>query len=598
MEKNKSNIKNTWSVLNKLIKKGNQNADIPTEFLTNDRTLINQPNEIVNQFNQYFTNIGPKLAKEIVNTNQVDALSKIPTTDKTIFIQATDENEIISVVKNCKTKTSADWNGLDMSVLKDIIECVVKPISYIFNLSLQSGVFPEKMKMAKVMPIHKAGDKHEFTHYRPISILSQFSKILEKIFHKRLFSYVDKQSILCEQQYGFRPNRTTTLALVDLVEKISNAIDNKQYAVGVFLDLTKAFDTVNHELLLQKLYRYGMRGVAFSWLQTYLKNRSQYVHINGTDSQLLTVTCGLPQGAVLGPFLFLMYINDLCLVSKTLNLILFADDTNMLSCGKNLETLIDIVEKQLFLLKKWFDSNKLTLNLNKTKCIVFGNRAIDVHRNVIINDTEIERVNEITFLGVLLQNKLSWKPHINHIKAKLCKSLAIISKVKELLNEKNVYILYCSLVLPYMTYGLEVWGNTYKTNLNPITIIQKRAIRIVNKVAYREHTNELFIKLKALKLKDLVDFKTAQFMYNISHNKLPVHIQGLFQKRDCGYNFRKEEMFKKTYVRTSAKQHCVSFVGINVWSKLGQEQKDCKTLIQFKTLLKISFIKTYVENGC
>uniref|UniRef100_A0A671WE94 Reverse transcriptase domain-containing protein n=1 Tax=Sparus aurata TaxID=8175 RepID=A0A671WE94_SPAAU len=441
MEKNKSNIKNTWSVLNKLIKKGNQNADIPTEFLTNDRTLINQPNEIVNQFNQYFTNIGPKLAKEIVNTNQVDALSKIPTTDKTIFIQATDENEIISVVKNCKTKTSADWNGLDMSVLKDIIECVVKPISYIFNLSLQSGVFPEKMKMAKVMPIHKAGDKHEFTHYRPISILSQFSKILEKIFHKRLFSYVDKQSILCEQQYGFRPNRTTTLALVDLVEKISNAIDNKQYAVGVFLDLTKAFDTVNHELLLQKLYRYGMRGVAFSWLQTYLKNRSQYVHINGTDSQLLTVTCGLPQGAVLGPFLFLMYINDLCLVSKTLNLILFADDTNMLSCGKNLETLIDIVEKQLFLLKKWFDSNKLTLNLNKTKCIVFGNRAIDVHRNVIINDTEIERVNEITFLGVLLQNKLSWKPHINHIKAKLCKSLAIISKVKELLHEK-MYIFY------------------------------------------------------------------------------------------------------------------------------------------------------------
>lgn len=167
------------------------------------------------------------------------------------------------------------------------------------------------MKIAKVIPIHKTGDKQKFTNYRPISILSQFSKILEKIFHKRLFSYVDKQNILCEQQYGFRPDRTTTLALVDLVEKISNAIANKQYAVGVFLDLTKAFDTVNYELLLQKLYRYGIRGVAFSWLQTYLKNRSQYVHTNGTDSQLLTVTCGLPQGSVLGPFLFLMYKRSL-----------------------------------------------------------------------------------------------------------------------------------------------------------------------------------------------------------------------------------------------------------------------------------------------
>lgn len=190
LEKNKHNIKNTWSVLNKLIKRVNPTSAIPTQFFTKDKVIINNTKEIANHFNNYFINIGPNLANEIVNSGQVDdALSKIPNLDKSIFIQATDENEILTIVRKCKGKKSADWNGLDMSVLKETIECVVKPITFVFNLSLQSGVFLEKMKIAKVNPIHKAGDKQEFTNYRPISILSQFSQILEKLFHKRLFNF-------------------------------------------------------------------------------------------------------------------------------------------------------------------------------------------------------------------------------------------------------------------------------------------------------------------------------------------------------------------------------------------------------------------------
>uniref|UniRef100_A0A3B3C2G3 Reverse transcriptase domain-containing protein n=1 Tax=Oryzias melastigma TaxID=30732 RepID=A0A3B3C2G3_ORYME len=599
IEKNKNNIKNTWNILNKLIKQGKQKDNLPTHILTNDGCSLRQPKEIANEFNNYFSNIGSKLAINIPETHQEDdVIRRIPKQDKTIFLQGTDENEICTIVKQSKNKTSTDWNGVDMCVLKETIDYIIKPVTYICNLSIQTGVFPEGMKRAKVIPIYKSDDQCDLKNYRPISLLSQFAKILEKLFHKRLYNYLENHNILCEQQYGFRPNRTTTLALIDLVENISNAIDNKQYAIGVFLDLTKAFDTINHHLLLRKLYCYGIRGVAFSWIKSYIENRQQYVHINGVDSELQIVTCGVPQGSVLSPLLFIIYINDICLVSKVLHLILFADDTNIIHCGNDLETLVKEVENELELLKSWFDSNKLTLNLKKTKFIVFTNRQTNVSKDLIIHNTAIEQVSQIKFLGVIIQNKLSWKNHIEFIKTKLCKSLAIISKVKECLNKQTLYILYSSLILPYMTYSVEVWGNTYPTYTNKITVIQKRAMRIVNKASYRAHTNDFFIQRNTLKFMDLVDHRTAQFMYKIQNKQLPVQIQDLFKKRNTIYNLRGKNMLKKPRVRTDVKQHCISTAGVNIWNRLDEDIKDCRTLNSFKYMYKKKIIKSYSEIEC
>ena len=183
-----------------------------------------------------------------------DAKDKMegPRAANSMFLRGTDEQEIIDITNKCKAKTSIDSNGLDMALVKNIIEYVAKPLTYICNQSLKTGIFPNKMKIAKVIPIFKTGDKHEFTNYRPVSLLPQFSKILEKVFYKRLDDFISKYKILCEQQYGFRANRTTTHALIDFVETVTTAIENKDYAIGIFLDLSKAFDTVNHDLLIKK----------------------------------------------------------------------------------------------------------------------------------------------------------------------------------------------------------------------------------------------------------------------------------------------------------------------------------------------------------
>ena len=221
------------------------------------------------------------------------------------------------------------------------------------------------MKMAKVIPIFKSGDIHTISNYRPISLLPQFSKILDKLFVNRLDGFIEKYGLLSDHQYGFRSNRSTSLAVIDFVENISTAIDEKQPSIGVFIDLRKAFDTIDHSLLLQKMERYGIRGVTHNWLRSYLNNRFQYVNINNTESHLRRVTCGVPQGSVLGPKLFILYLNENFTVSNNLKIVTFADDTNLLCSGEDMKELLKTVERELIKLKKWFDRNKLSLNENK-----------------------------------------------------------------------------------------------------------------------------------------------------------------------------------------------------------------------------------------
>lgn len=593
LEDNKNNVKKTWDVLNVIIKK-NGKDEYPSYLLASNGTEITDSASVAGEFNKYFVNVGPGLARDIPKMGSSDRVeSKKLFVEETMFIRETDEKELIDVVKKLKSKKSTDCHDIDMCTVKNIIESIARPLTYICNQSLQTGVFPDKMKIAKVIPIYKTGDKHIPNNYRPISLLPQFSKILEKMFFIRLDDFIAKHSILCEQQYGFRADRSTSFAIIEFIEKVINAIDRKQYAVGIFLDLKKAFDTVDHKLLIKKLQRYGIRGIAQTWISSYLENRKQYVEIQNNKSQLLQVTCGVPQGSVLGPLLFNLYINNICEVSQIVETILFADDTNLLCCGENLEKLLETMEKEVSRMKIWFDENKLTLNLSKTKFIIFGNRLADTNKKLMINGIELERVSEIKFLGVVIDSKLSWKPHIKYIKTKISKSLAILNKAKELLNQASLSMLYSSFILPYMTYCVEVWGNTYKTNIYPISILQKRAIRIIHKAPYREPTNPLFIKLKILKFKDLIDYKIIQIVFRAHNNQLPRNIQELFQLRENTYNFRGISMFSKPLIRTNSKLHCITTQGVILWNNSNNDLKLCKNLLQLKFLFKKRILDGY-----
>lgn len=320
------------------------------------------------------------------------------------------------------------------------------------------------------------------------------------------------------------------------------------------------------------------------------------MQFNHIQSQLKNVTCGVPQGSVVGPKLFILFLNDIFMVSKSMQCVTFTDDTTLFCSGNDLHDLQSTVESELKAYKIWFDRNKLSLNENKTKFMVFGSRATDCEIKLHLNDKEIERVSEMKFLGVIMDDKLSWKPHIEFIRGKLAKSIGIIYKVGDLLNEKCLLLLYNAMVVPYMTYCVEVWGNVYKTNLDPLVKLQKRVIRIINKAAYLETTNPLFIKSHSLKFADMVYCKILEFIFKVKNKSLPDCILNRFVLRENNYNLRGICIYKIHSVRTNVKNRCVSILGVKLWNALTDDLKLSASPHIFKKALKGKLLQSYSES--
>ena len=237
---------------------------------------------------------------------------------------------------------------------------VKKPLAHINNLSFVTGIFPDELKISNVVPIYKAKNEKEFSNYRPVSVLPVFSKLLERLMYNRLIDYINENKLLYKLQFGFQKGKDTSMALIMLVDKISEALDKGELAIGVFLDFSKAFDTVDHDILIDKLEYYGIKGVSNDWFKNYLSNRKQFVTYNSIKSDALSIKCGVPQGSILGPLLFLLYINDLSIVSKDLFSILFADDSNMFIIGKDINDMCVKMNNALKEIEEWLCCNKLS----------------------------------------------------------------------------------------------------------------------------------------------------------------------------------------------------------------------------------------------
>ena len=317
-------------------------------------------------------------------------------------------------------------------------------------------------------------------------------------------------------------NYSTFLALMELVDSISKQIDEGNYSLGIFLELSKAFDTIDHTILLDKLCRYGIRGVTLNWFKHYLNDRKQFVSYNNTTSVSMKVTCGVSQGFILGPLLFILYINDIANVSNIFKINLFADDTSLFHTHDNFESLIRETNQELIWISTWLATNKLVLHISKTNYIIFTSKGKSYNKNVSniqIDGNNIQQVNKTKFLGIVIEEHLNWAMHITHLCNIIARNVGILQKLRYFIPAYVLKILYHSLILSYLQYCTLLWANSYHSQLHKLRLLRKKAIR--TNTDYLAHSSKLFLNLKLLKLDDIMKFQLGTFMYKLKYTKLP-----------------------------------------------------------------------------
>ncbi|KAL1447184.1 hypothetical protein WDU94_005572 [Cyamophila willieti] len=447
-----------------------------------------------------------------------------------------------------------------MSFLKCIISIIATPLSHIFNCSLDSGVFPECFKSSVVSPIHKKGSVLDVNCYRPISLLSNFSKVLEKIVYYRLSFFLEGRKLLVDQQFGFRAGKSTGDAVANFLNNLDEALGSKKHAIGLFCDLSKAFDCLDSEILLSKLPSYGVRGSALNWFRTYLVGRHQKTKISSLCNEIRTfefsapqiVKSGVPQGSILGPLLFLLYINDLVGCTKDGKFTLFADDTTILLCGANRAEAFQKLSRVLSDIQGWFTANRLKLNSSKTTYLYFNPHQSHTLSNVTSLNLTVSPSQEIKFLGIILDDSLKWQSHCEALKSRLSSAIFAIHSIRKNVDSKPALLSYFAYFHSLLSYGIVYWG--FSSYASPIFLLQKRALRAVYGLRRDVSCRDLFQQNKVLTLYGQLTLDTCSLIHNLRHTlKKHSDVHDHNTRNRGNLITSRENKFQKSYLNTGIK---------------------------------------------
>ena len=595
LEEAGSDTRKIWGVLNELIDRKQCRHKMPNRFIIDGESVRNKKN-IAQAFNIYFSSIGTDMAKEIPDTPGYETYLK-----KGAWYFELEEVTDISVMKIMKEQKPKLSCGIDTINNKIVTTChqeLAQPMTIVINKSIRECKVPLLYKQARIIPLYKKGPANHCGNYRPVSLLSALSKILEKAVCNQLMSFLKNTSILCDQQFGFRPKNQTTHVVQHMMNIITEASAKDRVTIATYIDLSKAFDCLQYDKLFTKMEYIGFQEGTLNWFKDYLSERQQCVDLDGEVSDWVDVKLGVPQGSILGPILFLIYVNDINNCNEHADYAKFADDTTILTSGSTLEGATARMNKSLERVDLWFKRNKLNLNPSKTRYMIFNSKSEETQL-VKIGDEYINRVwskgkeQSFKLVGIQVDEKLKWDKHINYIARKMDWALYGLSKVNKQLSVSNKKLIYSGLIHSHLVYGLPIWGFSTQGRLGALITKQKKAIRKIFNLRYREHTLPFFLEASILRLPELIEHTTLCYIHSGLANDSPSHIRKLWREKEMTRENLRERGKKLDYI-LSPKQWINALPPISqakLWNNHGLDSSVEPST--FKTNSKLSFLEKY-----
>ena len=560
--------------------------------------------KITNKFGAYFSTVWSKFAKKIAspNKNINEYLCSIRRNETTLFLHPTTPCELLKLMKQLPNKRSSGHDGINNIVLKEISEYICIPLTDLFNESMKTGVFPDVMKIAEVVPLYKGKSRHEVENYRPISLLLTISKLLEKLVYSRVYDFLISSNQLYESQYGFQRNHACEHAVGEFISEVVKNSQLVNITVGIFLDLSKAFDMLEHSVIYKKLERYGIRGNALNWFRSYLSNRKLQTKCRTasssteTRSNLYDVNFGTPQGSCLGPLIFLIFCNDLRLHLTHLQCIQFADDTTLFASHKSKCYLEFCITTDLERLHDWFKANKLTLNLNKSVIIEFSDNGRTQMNTIKIGGHVITRERVTKFLGVWIDSELNWKVHTSRLVIKLKSRLGLLRCSKNFLNPQCMKVLYYAQVHSNLSYCLSMWGNMITNmQIKKIRKIQKQCVATIDK---KLSISDIYKNYQLLTFEDMITHETNKLWHKQHLKLLPLPLTrnmktddtGLDLSKSHGYNTRNRAYLNHPHAKNTSYSKSFLAQGLKAYNELPLKIRACNKIGNFSSCGKLHLL--------